>query len=108
MSRGALPWQLDTVVGSPARLLVGALRVVAARPSRGLVLLLAGGVAVACMAPPPPTPTPAPPTPTPVPYGTGPLRASGGKLVDAAGREVRLTGVNWSGLETYAFAPFGL
>jgi endoglucanase len=114
MSRGALPWQLDTVVGSRARLLVGALRMVAVRPSRGLVLLLAGGLAVACMGLPPPTPTPAPPTPTPVPtatplpYGTGPLRASGGKLVDAAGREVRLTGVNWSGLETGAFAPFGL
>jgi endoglucanase len=83
---------------------------VAVRPWRGLVLLLAGGVAVACMAPTPPTPTPtpAPPTPTPVPYGTGPLRASGGKLVEAAGREVRLTGVNWSGLETSSFAPIGL
>src|SRR5262245_43690871 len=114
MSRGALPWQLDAVVRSPARLLVGALRVVAILPSRGLVLLLAGGLAVACMAPPTPTPTPAPPTPTPVPtatpvpFGTGPLRASGGTLVDAAGREVRLTGVNWSGLETGAFAPIGL
>src|SRR5262245_42099439 len=108
MSRGALPRLVDTVVGSLASLRVGALRTIAVLPPRGLLLVLAGGVLAACMAPPPPTPTPAPPTPTPLPYGTGPLRASGGKLVDAAGREVRLTGVNWSGLETGAFAPIGL
>src|SRR5262249_49557475 len=48
------------------------------------------------------------PTPTPRPLGVGPLRASGPKLVDADGREVRLTGVNWSGLETASFAPLGL
>jgi len=59
------------------------------------------------------TPTPAPaatpaPTPTPLPIGSGPLRADGATLVDAGGREVRLTGVNWSGLETSAFAPLGL
>jgi endoglucanase len=29
-------------------------------------------------------------------------------LVDAAGRPVRLTGVNWSGMETSTFAPIGL
>jgi endoglucanase len=69
--------------------------------------------------PPPPTetPTPAPtatptpeptPTPTPLPLGTGPLKASGSQLIDAGGREVRLTGVNWSGLETGAYAPNGL
>jgi endoglucanase len=40
--------------------------------------------------------------------GSGPLGASGAKLVDVLGREVRLTGVNWSGLETSAFAPIGL
>src|SRR5437870_12480028 len=59
----------------------------------------------------PPTPTPAPtatPAPTPVPLGAGPLRAVGGKLVDAGGRDVRLTGVNWSGMETSGFAPIGL
>jgi endoglucanase len=39
---------------------------------------------------------------------TGPLRAAGGSLIDAAGHEVRLTGVNWFGLETSAFAPHGL
>ena len=36
------------------------------------------------------------------------LRASGGMLVDKAGREVCLTGVNWFGLETSVFAPHGL
>ncbi|MBV9173375.1 MAG: glycoside hydrolase family 5 protein, partial [Chloroflexi bacterium] len=56
---------------------------------------------------PAPTATPAP-SPTPVPLGTGPLRTSGATLVDAGGQEVRLTGVNWSGLETSAFAPIGL
>ncbi len=63
--------------------------------------------------PPLPTSTPAPtatpaPSPTPLPYGAGPLRADGAKLVDAGGREVRLTGVNWSGMETNAFVPFGI
>jgi endoglucanase len=64
-------------------------------------------------APPQPTATPRPtatpaPSPTPLPYGAGPLHASGAKLVDAGGREVRLTGVNWSGMETNAFVPLGL
>jgi endoglucanase len=36
------------------------------------------------------------------------LHASGGKIVDARGREVVLTGVNWFGLETETFAPHGL
>lgn len=36
------------------------------------------------------------------------LRSSGGRLVDAEGREVCLTGVNWFGLETSVFAPHGL
>ncbi len=36
------------------------------------------------------------------------LRAAGGKLVDATGREVRLTGANWPGFESDAFAPDGL
>jgi endoglucanase len=38
----------------------------------------------------------------------GPLRADAGRLIDAAGQEVRLTGVNWFGLETSNFAPHGL
>jgi endoglucanase len=45
---------------------------------------------------------------TPEPLGTAPFRASGGKIVDADGREVRITGVNWFGLETGSFAPHGL
>ena len=38
----------------------------------------------------------------------GAIRAQGGKLVDTNGGEVRLTGVNWFGLETQIFAPHGL
>jgi endoglucanase len=37
-----------------------------------------------------------------------PLHASGGKIVDAHGHEVVLSGVNWFGLETETFAPHGL
>src|SRR5438132_205456 len=36
------------------------------------------------------------------------IRAEHGKLVGADGQEVRLTGVNWFGLETPNFAPHGL
>jgi len=36
------------------------------------------------------------------------LRAVDGRLVDSACHEVRLTGVNWFGMETDAFAPHGL
>ena len=36
------------------------------------------------------------------------LRAEHGKLVDGDGHEVRLTGVNWFGMETPNFAPHGL
>ena len=36
------------------------------------------------------------------------IRAEHGKLVDGDGHEVRLTGVNWFGLETPNFAPHGL
>jgi endoglucanase len=37
-----------------------------------------------------------------------PLHAHNGKIVDASGHEVVLTGVNWFGLETGTFAPHGL
>ncbi|MGC9668397.1 glycoside hydrolase family 5 protein [Planosporangium sp. 12N6] len=37
-----------------------------------------------------------------------PLHAEGGKIVDANGKEVVLTGVNWFGLETGNFAPHGI
>jgi endoglucanase len=39
---------------------------------------------------------------------SGFLRSSHSDLVDASGCEVRLTGVNWFGFETSAFAPHGL
>src|SRR5438128_1942094 len=39
---------------------------------------------------------------------TGFLRSSHSDLVDASGCEVHLTGVNWFGFETSAFAPHGL
>jgi endoglucanase len=38
----------------------------------------------------------------------GGLRAVQGRLVDVACHEVHLTGVNWFGMETSAFAPHGL
>jgi endoglucanase len=37
-----------------------------------------------------------------------PLHTQNGKIVDARGKEVVLTGVNWFGLETETFAPHGL
>src|SRR5712691_11901137 len=55
------------------------------------------------------TPKPADPPPAVMsPLGGGPLRTDGGNIVDAAGNVVRLTGVNWFGLETSTFAPQGL
>ena len=42
------------------------------------------------------------------PLGSGPLRTDGGNIVDADGRVVRITGINWFGLETSTFAPQGL
>ncbi len=36
------------------------------------------------------------------------LHTDGARLLDARGRQVRLTGINWFGLETCAFAPNGL
>jgi endoglucanase len=37
-----------------------------------------------------------------------PLRAEGTRIVDFQGREVKMTGVNWFGMETGSFAPHGL
>ena len=36
------------------------------------------------------------------------LHTDGGQIVDSAGNNVKLTGVNWFGAEGYAFAPQGL
>src|SRR5262249_58108047 len=91
-------------------------------PLKALLGTVVSLVACGCsqlLTPPPPTPTPEPtstptpeptptPTPIPIPLGTGPLSGKGSELVDAGGREVRLTGVNWSGLETGAYTPNGL
>jgi endoglucanase len=58
-----------------------------------------------------------PDSPTPAPQllaprtdllGGGPLHTHGGDIVDAEGRVVHITGVNWFGLETSTFAPHGL
>ncbi|MBM3464741.1 MAG: hypothetical protein FJX76_21800 [Armatimonadetes bacterium] len=58
---------------------------------------------------PTPTPTPAPtPTPTPPPTTKGYVSTQGSRLVDSNGNTVRLTGLNWFGLETSNFAPHGL
>src|SRR5262245_53552765 len=46
--------------------------------------------------------------PAPLPAGVTPFHARGGSIVDASGNEVRITGVNWFGLETQTFAPHGL
>src|SRR5438874_692812 len=47
---------------------------------------------------------------SPAAYGRplGAIRAEHGKLLAGDGHEVRLTGVNWFGLETPNFAPHGL
>ena len=37
-----------------------------------------------------------------------PLHTDGTRIVDAAGKTVTFTGVNWFGLETDTFAPHGL
>jgi endoglucanase len=86
-----------------------------AAPRTAALLIVALGLAACRPSPPPqpptaiPTPLPtASPAPTAVPLGTGPLRTDGAKLVDAAGREVRLTGINWSGLESHKYSPVGL
>jgi len=42
------------------------------------------------------------------PLGTGPLHTDAGNIVDADGRVVHISGVNWFGLETGTFAPQGL
>ena len=51
-----------------------------------------------------------PPVPTTPQQAEGgpPLRAKQGILVDAAGKEAHLTGINWFGMETETQAPHGL
>jgi endoglucanase len=45
---------------------------------------------------------------SPDPLGAGPLHTDGGNIVDAGGRVVHISGVNWFGMETSTFAPHGL
>lgn len=52
------------------------------------------------------TPSPAPPRPSG--ETAMPLHTSGAKIVDANGKTVTLTGVNWFGFETSAFVTHGL
>ena len=40
--------------------------------------------------------------------GRGPLCAVDGMLIDTAGKQVHLVGINWFGFETESFAPHGL
>ncbi|MBI2942116.1 MAG: cellulase family glycosylhydrolase [Chloroflexi bacterium] len=59
----------------------------------------------------PPTPglvPPAAPTPPPEPKKPNYFSTRGAKIVDASGNEVRITGVNWFGMETGTYAPHGL
>jgi endoglucanase len=48
-----------------------------------------------------------PPAPGRLPLAA-PLHAANGKLFDANGHQITLTGVNWFGFETATFAPHGL
>jgi endoglucanase len=65
-------------------------------------------IADAAAVEPPAQPGPAAATVAAEPLGTGPLHTDGGNIVDAEGRVVHITGVNWFGLETGTFAPQGL
>jgi endoglucanase len=49
-----------------------------------------------------------PPTAAPKVITPGYLHTSGSKIVDAAGKEVVLTGINWFGMETGTYAPHGI
>jgi endoglucanase len=77
----------------PRRIMAGALAAVGAA---GVALILAA-------------PSPAPDqAPSAGAEAAAPLHTSGGTIMDAAGRPVTLTGVNWFGFETSLFAPDGL
>ena len=45
---------------------------------------------------------------TALPSAPGYVHTQGAKLLDSQGREVRLTGVSWFGMETPNYAPYGL
>lgn len=63
--------------------------------------------------PEPPTPTAPPkptltPTPAPGPLGAGYLHTNGSQLLNASNQSVRITGINWAGLETPSYTVHGL
>src|SRR5690349_20384023 len=69
------------------------------RPSRlagalSAVALAAAGVLIATIVAPPPAAAATGGT------GTGYLHTSGNKIIDSTGSTVRLTGINWFGMET--------
>jgi endoglucanase len=80
-------------------------------PRRGLAVgaLVAGALSITAAILASPSPSPDAGHARLVSAGaTAPLHTDGGTIVDAAGRTVRLTGVNWFGFETSLFAPHGL
>ncbi len=98
MAQGKRFWQLRNLVGLVcAVLLVAAVGCGVVPPNKDA----AGETSVAPYQPKKSRPTPA----------QGPanfLRTTGNKIVDAQGKEVLLTGVNWFGLETGTYSPHGL
>jgi endoglucanase len=75
--------------------------------SRARRVCFAAGLVLALMGCGTPS-TPAPDAGSGASMAVGPLRTMNGKIVDASGHEIRLTGVNWFGFETSTFAPQGL
>jgi endoglucanase len=80
------------------------------RPLRGRDVLvavpLAGVLGIAGLVSTSPWTSPhASPASSPI---VAPLQTRGGTIVDAAGKSVTITGVNWFGFETSTFAPDGL
>ena len=79
------------------------LKLLAGLGTSGLTTAAMAAVLQACRSPSTNRGSPAPPG-----RPLGAIRAEHGKLVAGDGHEVRLTGVNWFGLETPNFAPHGL
>jgi endoglucanase len=71
--------------------------------------LVAGAIGIGALVAASPSPSPPPIAASPASLETAfPLHTDRGNIVDAAGRPVILTGVNWFGFETSTFAPDGL
>jgi endoglucanase len=75
----------------------------------GALVAAALGIGALVLASPSPSQSPTPIGASPASLETSfPLHTARGNIVDAAGRTVTLTGVNWFGFETGTFAPDGL